>query len=94
MWLGYREKPNEVMLKDPALMDAEVRRYAAFPGGHAEGYPDTLVRHFSDFYNYIEAGNFDQSPTFPTFEDGCRELVLCEAIQRSARERCWVDVSN
>jgi hypothetical protein len=29
---------------------------------------------------------------FPTFADGHREIVLCEAILRSHRERCWVDV--
>ena len=93
LWLGFREKPNEIMLKDPALMEADVRRYAAYPGGHAEGYPDTFARHCSDFYEYIRKGAFDQKPGFPTFADGHHELVLCEAIQQSARERRWVEVS-
>jgi predicted dehydrogenase len=93
LWMGYREKPNEVLLKDPALMQPEVRRYAAFPGGHAEGYPDTFTRHFSDIYGYIERGDFKQKPTFPTLEDGRRELVLCEAIEQSAKEQRWVKVT-
>jgi hypothetical protein len=29
---------------------------------------------------------------FPTFADGHREVVLCEAILRSHQERRWVDV--
>jgi predicted dehydrogenase len=93
LWMGYREKSNEVMLKDPALMEPEARKYSAYPGGHAEGYPDTFARHFSDVYSYIGKESFDESPTFPTFEDGYRELVICEAIEQSARERRWVKIN-
>jgi predicted dehydrogenase len=92
LWMGYREKPNEILLKDPALMQPEARHYAAYPGGHAEGYPDTFVRHFSDVYGYIARGDFDQPRTFPTLEDGQHELVLCEAIQKSVAEGRWVNV--
>lgn len=92
LWMGYREKPNEILLKDPALMMPEARPYAAYPGGHAEGYPDSFVRHFSDFYAAVAAGAGSMPATFPSFEDGWRELVLCEAIERSAQERRWVDV--
>jgi predicted dehydrogenase len=94
LWVGYREKANEILLKDPALMLPDVRSYAAYPGGHAEGYPDTFVRHFSDVYRYISNGNFSLSPTFPTLEDGRRELVLCEAIQQSVTEGRWVKVGK
>lgn len=92
LWIGFREKPNEILLKDPALMQPETRSYAAYPGGHAEGYPDTFVRHFSDIYHYIEHGDFSLPPSFPTLEEGHRELLLCEAIQHSASERRWVTV--
>jgi predicted dehydrogenase len=92
LWIGYRDKPNEVMLKDPALMLPESRRYAAYPGGHAEGYPDTFARHFSDFYKYIEEGNFTKKPTFPTFEDGRRELVIGEMVLTSIQEKRWVKI--
>lgn len=94
LWIGYREKPNEILLKDPALMQPDVRSYAAYPGGHAEGYPDTFVRHFSDVYRFISNGDFSLSPTFPTLEDGHRELLLCEAIQQSASEGRWVKVGQ
>ncbi len=92
LWLGYRQKPNELLLKDPALMQPAARPYAAYPGGHAEGYPDTHTRLFQEFYAYIAAGDFDATPAFPTFEDGWRELALCEAIHRSAVEKRWVAV--
>ena len=92
LWVGYRERPNEILLKDPALMMLQARPYAAYPGGHAEGYPDSFVRHFSDFYAAVATGESGAPPTFPSFEDGWRELLLCEAIQRSAQERRWVDI--
>lgn len=92
LWLGYRNKPNEVMLKDPALMLPESRPYAAYPGGHAEGYPDTFARHFTDVYQYIQDGNYHKKPTFPTFEDGRRELVIGESVLRSIQEKRWVKI--
>jgi len=53
-------------MKDPALMSPEARGYAAYPGGHIEGYPDTFVQLFKDFYGYIAAGNFKAPRSFPT----------------------------
>jgi predicted dehydrogenase len=92
LWVGHRDKPNEVLLKDPALMQPEARRYAAYPGGHAEGYPDTFVRCFSEVYDTIEKGDDGAPPSFATFEDGWKELVLCEAISASAKGRRWIPV--
>jgi predicted dehydrogenase len=92
LWLGYREKPNEVMLKDPGLMGVESRRYASYPGGHAEGYPDTFVQMFKSVYQYIESGDLSARSPFATFEDGMHELELCEAILKSAKEQRWVEI--
>ncbi|MBN1538476.1 MAG: Gfo/Idh/MocA family oxidoreductase [Anaerolineales bacterium] len=92
LWIGHRDQPNEMVIKDPALMQAEARSYAGYPGGHAEGYPDTHMRLFKTVYETIALGDFNQIPSYPTFEDGWRELVLCEAIQKSAVEGCWVDI--
>ena len=91
LWIGHRNQANQDLLKDPSLMMPAARGYAAYPGGHIEGYPDTFLQLFKDFYAYIEKGG-DSLPTFPTFQTGHDELVLCEAIARSARERKWVEV--
>jgi predicted dehydrogenase len=93
LWIGHRREPNQELIKDPSLMSPETRGYAAYPGGHPEGYPDTFVQLFKDFYAYLDAGNFSQPRTFPTFETGHEEMRLCEAIAQSARERRWVKVS-
>ena len=92
LWLGSREQPNGLLTKDPALLSPEARAYAAYPGGHAEGYPDTFKMIFKAFYAYIEAGDFSAPAPFPTFAEGHREMLLCEAIYRSHREQRWVTV--
>ena len=47
----------------------------------------------SHFYAYIAAGDLKAPRRFPTFETGHEELILCEAIAASARERRWVPVT-
>ena len=93
LWVGHRMRPNEVILKDPALMQPGAREYAAFPGGHAEGYPDTFTRLQCDFYRYIQEQDFSRPPLFPSITDGHRALVYCEAILKSYRENCWVNLT-
>ncbi len=93
LWIGRRRELNQELIKDPSLMSPETRGYAAYPGGHAEGYPDTFVQLFKDFYAYLEAGELSATRTFPTFETGHEEMRLCEAIAQSARERHWVKIT-
>ncbi|MGH9733159.1 MAG: Gfo/Idh/MocA family protein [Candidatus Acidiferrales bacterium] len=92
LWIGKRREPNRELIKDPALMSPETRTFAAYPAGHAEGYPDTFVQLFREFYGYIERGDMNARRLFPTFEAGHAGLVLCEAIAASARDRKWVTV--
>jgi predicted dehydrogenase len=94
LWIGRRDRACEVLPKDPALQSPESRGYAAYPGGHPEGYPDTFVQLFKDFYGYLAAGNLKAPRTFPTFETGHHELVLCEAIAESAQKQAWVSVGE
>ncbi len=93
LWIGHRREPNQELIKDPSLMTPETRGYAAYPGGHAEGYPDTFVQLFKDYYAYLDAGDFSKPRTFPTFETGHEEMQLCEAIAQSSKERRWVKLA-
>lgn len=92
LWIGYRDKPNEILIKDPSLLSDGARRYADQPGGHAEGFPDTFKQLYKAVYGYLAEGDFSKPKPYPTFEDGHYEVVLCEAILSSHRERRWVDV--
>ncbi|HKS65809.1 MAG TPA: Gfo/Idh/MocA family oxidoreductase, partial [Candidatus Acidoferrales bacterium] len=93
LWIGKRREPNRELIKDPALMSPEARGFAAYPAGHAEGYPDTFVQLFKEFYAYIERGDMNAPRPFPTFDAGHAGLVLCEAIAASARHQKWVSVA-
>lgn len=92
LWIGRRDRACELLPKDPSLQSPESRGYAAYPGGHPEGYPDTFLQLFKDFYAYIAGGNLRAPRGFPTFETGHEELVLCEAIAESAQKKTWVTI--
>jgi predicted dehydrogenase len=94
LWIGHRDQSNEVLVRDPALMSPSARAIANYPGGHNEGFPDTFKQLFRMFYDYIAVGDFSRPAPFPTFDEGHHEVVLCEAILQSHRERCWVDVAG
>ncbi len=88
LWIG--ERPNEVLIRDPGLVSAAARKAITYPGGHAEGFPDTFKQGFKALYDYLAAGDLSAPRTFPTFADGHREIVLCEAILKSHQEQRWV----
>ena len=94
LWIGRRDGNNEVLLKDPSLLNQYAREITSFPGGHNEGFPDTSKQLFGKLYRYIlEKGYLKgETPDFPTFEAGYREIVLCDAILKSSKEDRWLKV--
>jgi hypothetical protein len=79
------------MMRDPSLVYPETMFLIDYPGGHNEGFPDTFKQIFKEVYAYI-AGKKSGEGCFPTFKDGLREIVLCEAIMKSHKKRSWVKV--
>ena len=90
LWVGQRNNANEVFVKDPSLLTAEVRSYADLPGGHSEGYDDTFKQVFRRFYASIAAP--DAALEYPEFVDGLRQLAILDSVLQSHRTRGWVDV--
>jgi predicted dehydrogenase len=91
LWLGHRDAPNQVLMKDPALLDVQARSFADYPGGHAEGYPDTFKQLFRRFYASIADASL--TPDYPQMTDGLRQMKILEAELSSAKSRAWVDVT-
>jgi len=89
LWIGERNVPNRIVVKDPSLLDPGAAAYADYPGGHAEGYPDAHKQLLRRFYRKV--ADAAAPVEYPTFEDGLRIMELLEAIGRSARERAWVE---
>lgn len=92
LWVGHRTEANQVLMKDPSLLTPEAQATASYPGGHNEGFGDTFKQLYTKVYDYILAGDYTKTPDFPTFADGHYEMLLCEAIERSAKEGKWVKV--
>jgi predicted dehydrogenase len=92
MWIGHRDRANESFMRDPSLAYPEARSVISFPGGHNEGFPDTSKQMFREVYAAVEAGKQPENPTYPTFADGYRELLVCERILESNRAQAWVTV--
>ncbi|HEY6693410.1 MAG TPA: Gfo/Idh/MocA family oxidoreductase [Solirubrobacteraceae bacterium] len=93
-WVGHRDRPNEILIRNPALMGAAGQAASALPAGHVEGFFDTHCAHFRAVYADVVAGAPSSSPRYPTFADGHDEMLVGEAIARSAREGRWVDVER
>jgi predicted dehydrogenase len=93
-WIGHRDRPNEVLIRNPALMGPAGQAAASLPGGHVEGFFDTHCAHFRVIYADVLAGRPSSSPGYATFADGHDEMLVGEAIARSAHEGRWVDVDR
>ncbi|MCM0041408.1 MAG: Gfo/Idh/MocA family oxidoreductase [Algoriphagus sp.] len=92
LWIGKREKANEHLMKDPSLVHQEVSSLVSFPGGHNEGFPDTSKQLFKEVYAAITAGKQPEHPSYPTFADGWRELLIGERIVESNKKQAWVNI--
>jgi predicted dehydrogenase len=90
LWIGHRDTPNGLMVKDPSLMYPQAAAYADLPGGHGEGYDDTHKQVFKRFY--AKVADSSAPVEYPTFEDGLRGMVLLEKVLESAKKQAWVTV--
>ena len=94
LWLGHRDRANELLLRNPALMGPAGRAAAALPGGHVEGFGDTFGALFRAIYADVARGVPGASPPYATFAVGHDGMLVNDAIARSAAEGRWVDVDR
>lgn len=92
LWIGRRDRASELLLRDPSLLTPTAARFTNYPGGHNEGFPDTFKQLYRAIYEQVVTGQ--RGMVYPTFADGHREIVLCDAIARSARLERWVKVEE
>ena len=92
LYLGHRGRPNEIVQRGAELMNQFGIAATSLPGGHVEGFGDTFHALFREVYTAVLAGRMPDDPVYATFEDGHHEMVVGDAIARSAREGAWVDV--
>jgi len=88
LWIGRRNEPNQIIIKDGSLYYPEAAAYADYPGGHSEGYDDSHKQLFKRFWSRVLDPSLPAQ--YPTFADGLRGMQLLEAVMESSRKRAWI----
>jgi predicted dehydrogenase len=73
-------------------MNTDGRHAAFLPAGHIEGFADTFRALYAAVYRSVAEGK--PGDGYPTFADGHDEMLVCEAVARSAKEARWVEVER
>jgi predicted dehydrogenase len=94
LWIGHRDRPNEQLLRNPALMNASGAAAARLPGGHVEGFADTFGAAFTAIYADVAAGRPSDRPRYATFAAGHEEMAIGDAVLESCRTGRWVEVAR
>ncbi len=90
LWIGHRNEPNQLLIKDASLFYPEAAKFADLPGGHSEGYDDSHKQVFKNFYAKIADPSVPID--YPTFADGLHGMILLEKVAESAAKQAWVTV--
>ncbi len=94
LWIGHRDRPNELLLRNPALMNGAGAAAARLPGGHVEGFADTFGAVFTAVYDDVLAGRPSDDPRYATFAAGHEEMLIGDAVLASSRSGAWVEVNR
>jgi predicted dehydrogenase len=94
LWIGHRDRANEVLVRDPALLEPRAAALVHYPAGHEEGWPDALANLVSEFTEDVLAhGRGERRDSLvATFADAHRVSATVEAIVESGRTGGWVDL--
>ncbi|MGZ5499488.1 MAG: Gfo/Idh/MocA family protein, partial [Candidatus Aminicenantales bacterium] len=96
LWIGHRERANEVFYESSQLQTVETRKYAILPTGHPLGYHDAVFNLFRDYYEALAAKRAGKptKATFPDFRTGHEMMCVIDAAVRSDRSGAWVKVGK
>ena len=97
LWLGYHDRANALLAKDPGLLSKQARAYAHLPGGHQESWADAFRNVIADIYSVVRAQERGDAAavtaTVCSFADAAHTVAVVEAMLRSAAAGgIWQDV--
>jgi predicted dehydrogenase len=94
MWMGYRDKDNLQIIRNPNNCSAKTNEFTHLAKGHLEGWNDAFKNNIQSFYSFIASGkNLGKDICdFATFEDANYIVKLTEAILKSNQARQWVSL--
>jgi predicted dehydrogenase len=94
LWTGHRERANEILIRNAALMKDLGSAAAVLPGGHVEGFADTFAALYRAVYADVARGGPADEPVYPTFAVGHDRMLIGDAVAASARAERWTDVDR
>jgi predicted dehydrogenase len=96
LWIGHREKANEVFYESALQQTEGTRKYATLPTGHPLGYHDAVFNLFRDYYEALAAKHEGRpyQATFPDFRTGHEMMCVIDAAVESDRTGRWVEVKG
>jgi predicted dehydrogenase len=94
LWVGHRDSPCELALRDPGLLAPHAAAHTRMPAGHSEGFGETFRELYRAVYSAVAAGEPPAEPDYPTFADGHEQALIGDAIARSHAEGRWVAVAR
>ncbi len=94
LWIGHREKANEVFYESSQQQTEDTRKYATLPTGHPMGYHDAVLNLFRDYYEAVAAKRAGKpfKADFPDFRTGHEMMCVIDAAVQSDRSGAWVKV--
>lgn len=85
--IGLRNQANKIIPKDISIT-ADAISAIDYPSGHTEGFPDAIKQVFKEVYNQPENSHY------ATFNDGLRQMILCDKVYQSAQESKWISIEE
>jgi predicted dehydrogenase len=92
LWVGRRDTPSELRLRDPGQLAPNAAAHTRMPAGHSEGFGETFRELYRSLYTAVAAGGPPAEPDYPTFAAGHEQALIGDAIARSHAEGRWVAV--
>jgi len=94
LWIGYRDKPNEVLIKDPSLLSEEARKYASIPAVILKVNPDGPKNLFNSVYSFIREEKTQRKTNLISqhLKTVMLKIRLLNAILKSNKLKRWVTV--
>jgi predicted dehydrogenase len=96
LWIGHRDRGNEVFYESSQLQAEKTQKYAALPTGHPMGYHDAVYNLFRDYYAALAAKREGKpyAVSFPDFQTGHEEMCVIDAAIESFKAGKWVKVPS
>ena len=90
LWLGHRDRPNEVLTRNPALLSPQAQLRTHLPAAHAEGFADTFRELYRAVYAAVAAGGPPASRTTRRSRTGTgRTCSATRSRSRTSNDDGW-----